>query len=89
MPNVNKSFLFVGKITYKSHLTIFNSPQCLIISKTEPHKIIAQGVKISENGLYKQVGRKPRINPKEHQTFSLEKANIVRLWDMRLGCLNF
>jgi hypothetical protein len=43
--SVNKNILFVGKITDKIHLIIFNSSQCLIISKTEPHKIIVQGVK--------------------------------------------
>ncbi len=77
MPNVNKKKLFVGKIIDKSHLTILNSSQCLIISKTEPHKIIGQGVKSSKNGLYKLIGRKTCINPKEHQALSLGKTNIV------------
>ncbi len=77
MPNVNENLLFVGKIINKSHLTIFNSSQCLIISKTKPHKIIGQGVKSSENGLYKLVSRKACNNLKEHQALSLEK-NIVR-----------
>jgi hypothetical protein len=87
--NVNKSVLFARKTTNKSHLTIFNSSQCFMISKTEPHKIIAQGVKSSKNGLYKLVDRKPHINPKEHQALSLEKTNIVRLWYIRLRRLNF
>ncbi len=87
--SVNKNLLSIGKITNKSHLTTFNYSQCLIISKIEPHKIIVQGIRSSENGLYKLVGRKPSINPKKHQASIIEETNIVRFWHMRLEHLNF
>jgi hypothetical protein len=48
VPNFMKNLLWIGMITNKGHVIVFESNKCLIVQNKDPHTIVVKGWKHSK-----------------------------------------